>query len=430
MADHEMKRKDEGSAPMALLLHNGTLIDGTGSAPVESAAMLIENERITSVGVGAEVMAALPPETRPIDLGGRTIVPGLIDCHDHLAHTERDLMAHAATPLSLKMMQIADNLRITLEAGITTMRDAGGLDVGFKMAVERGLIPGPRLMLGLTIISRTGGIDDPRLRSAIDLDWRFLPGLPSPVADGVEEVRKRVREVLHAGADVVKCASTGGVSSQTLTALDECLTLPELQVIVDEARMLNKRTFVHAYGGPGLDNAVIAGIDSIEHGAYLCRSPESIRRMADQGTFLVPTFMVLALHREKGTPFAKFKATEMRDEHRRSMHMAIEAGIPVAMGTDAGFYAHGHNAVELRLMVEEGLTPMQSIVASTKTAAECLGLEADIGTLEPGKFADLVVVDGDPLRDISLFEHPESISMVIKGGQTYVDRLPPVPRHA
>jgi imidazolonepropionase-like amidohydrolase len=415
---------------MALLLHNGTLIDGTDAEPLPDAAVLIEDERITSVGPAMVVTAAVPPGTERVDLGGRAIIPGLIDCHDHLAHTERDLMAHAATPLSLKMLQIADNLRVTLEAGITTMRDAGGLDVGFKMAVERGLIPGPRLMLGLTIISRTGGIDDPRLRSGIDLDWRFLPGLPSPVADGVEEVRKRVREVLHAGADVVKCASTGGVSSQTLTALDECLTLEELQVIVDEARMLNKRTFVHAYGGPGLENAVIAGIDSIEHGAYLCRSPEAIRRMADQGTFLVPTFMVLALHREKGSPWAKFKATEMREEHRRTLEMAMAAGIPVAMGTDAGFYGHGRNATELRLMVDEGLTPMQSLVASTKTAAECLGLEAEIGTVEAGKLADIVVVDGDPLRDIALLERPEALSMVIKGGTVYVDRLAAQPERS
>jgi imidazolonepropionase-like amidohydrolase len=201
------------------------------------------------------------------------------------------------------------------------------------------------------------------------------------------------------------------------------LTLEELQVIVEEARMLNKKTFVHAYGGPGLENAVIAGIDSIEHGAYLCRSPEAIRRMADQGTFLVPTFMVLALHREKGSPWAKFKATEMREEHRRTLEMAMAAGIPVAMGTDAGFYGHGRNAVELRLMVEEGLTPMQSLVASTKTAAQCLGLEVDIGTVEAGKCADIVVVDGDPLQDIGLLERPDALSMVIKGGTVYVNRL-------
>ena len=195
-------------------------------------------------------------------------MPGLIDCHDHEAHTGFDLMERASAPLSLTMMRIANNMKITLEAGITTLRDMGGLDIGFKMAVEQGLIPGPRLLVALTILSRTGGIDDPRLRSGVDLSWRQLPGLPSPVVDGVEECRKRVREVLHAGADVIKCASTGGVSSQTLTATVPTLTLEELTVIVEEAHMVGKRTTVHAYGGPGLENAVRAGIDSVEHGSY------------------------------------------------------------------------------------------------------------------------------------------------------------------
>jgi imidazolonepropionase-like amidohydrolase len=146
--------------------------------------------------------------------------------------------------------------------------------------------------------------------------------------------------------------------------------------------------------------------------------------MADQGTFLVPTLMVIALHRRQGTPWAKIKATEMREEHRRSIHMAMDAGIPVAMGTDAGFYFHGRNAMELTLFVEEGLTPMQAIVASTATAAACLGLEHEIGTLEPGKLADLLIVEGDPLQEISLLERQESLTMVMKGGQPFVDRLP------
>ena len=235
-----------------------------------------------------------------------------------------------------------------------------------------------------------------------------------------------MREILHAGADVIKCASTGGVSSQTLTALVPTLTLEELQVVVDEAHTFGKRTAVHAYGGRGLENAVLAGIDSVEHGAYLCRLPETVKRMAAQNTYLVPTFMVLALHREKGSPFARQKATELVDEHRRSLEMAMEAGIPIAMGTDAGAYGHGHNAVELRLMTEAGMTPMQAIVASTKTAAACLGLESELGTLEPGKFADLLVIDGDPLCDIGILDRKEHIALVMKNGTVCVDRL----RHA
>ncbi len=405
---------------MSVVLTGGTLIDGTGKAAQSNAAVWIDGERIRAVGAAEEAIA--PPDVPRVDATGKTVMPGLIDCHDHLVHTGMDLIERAAAPLSLTMMRVAENLRVTLEAGITTVRDAGGLDIGFKMAIEEGIIPGPRLMLGLTIISRTGGIDDPRLRSGVDLGWRFLPGLPSPVADGVEECRKRVREVLHAGADVVKCASTGGVSSRTLTALDATLTLAELQVIADEAHMMGKRAFVHAYGGQGLADAVTAGIDSIEHGAFLCDLPESIARMADQGTFLVPTFMIIAMHRERGSPWAKRKAAEMADAHRRSLEAAMRAGIPVAMGTDAGGYGHGHNAVELGLLVEAGMTPMEAIVASTATAAACLGLEKDIGTIEPGKLADILVIDGDPLADIDILDCQERISLVMKGGAEVIRR--------
>jgi len=383
--------------------------------------VLIDGERISAVG--AVDSFVVPPATSEIDVSGKTITPGLIDAHDHLIHTNRDLNEHATRPLSLTMMQVADTLRVPLEAGITTVRDAAGLDLGFKLAVEQGLIPGPRLVITLSILSRTGGIDDPRTRSGVDLSWRALPGLPSPVCDGVEECRKRVREVLHAGADVVKCASTGGVSSQTLTATVQTLSLPELQTIVEEARYLDKRTMCHAYGGLGLAAAVDAGIDSIEHGAYLCQMPETLKKMAAQGTYLVPTFRVLALHRAHGSPWAKRKAHELAEDHIRTVQMAMDAGIPVVMGTDAGAYGHGHNAVELQHLVEAGMSPMQAIIASTKTAAECLGLAQEIGTLERGKYADLLVMDGDPLADISLFDRQERLAMVMKGGTAAVDRL-------
>lgn len=403
-----------------LLLTGARLIDGTGAGPRDAMAVLIDADRIHAVGSAAGM--TIPPDTRVIDLAGKTLMPGLIDCHDHLSHTGFDLMERASSPLSLTMLRIANNMKVTLEAGITTVRDLGGLDIGFKMAVEQGLIPGPRLLVALTILSRTGGIDDQRLRSGIDLGWRQLPGLPSPVCDGVEECRKRVREVLHAGADVIKCASTGGVSSQTLTAIVPTLTLEELQVIVAEAHLVGKRTTVHAYGGPGLENAVLAGIDSVEHGSFLCRLPETIARMADQGTWYVPTFMVLALHREKGSPFARQKASELADDHRRSFELAMRAGIPIAMGTDAGAYGYGRNAWELELLTEAGMTPMEAIVASTKSAAECLGLESDIGTLEPGKYADLLVIDGDPLADIGLLQRVDSMPLVVKNGDIVADR--------
>lgn len=405
----------------ATLLRGATLIDGSGAAPLPESAVLVEGERITWVGPAAA--AVVPPGANVIDISGKTLMPGLIDCHDHMIHTGFDIMRRASAPLSLTMMRIADNLRVTLEAGITTVRDAGGLDLGFKLAVEEGLIPGPRLVLGLTILSRTGGIGDTRLRSGIDLWFMEMPGLPSPVCDGVEACRRGVREVLHAGADWVKCAATGGVSSQTLGPTDTALTYDELKVIADEAHMRDKRVFVHAYGGQGLVDSVAVGIDCIEHGAYLCRHPETLARMADQGIWLVPTFMVIKLHRERGTPWGRAKAAAMRDDHRRTLEACMQAGVPLAMGTDAGGYMHGHNAVELQLLVENGMTPMQAIVASTGDAARLLDMSADLGTLAAGKYADLLVIDGDPLRDIAILDQPERIQLVMKGGKTYVDRL-------
>lgn len=406
---------------MATLLRGGTLIDGTGSSPRANAAVLIADERIAAVGDLAEIEP--PPDADVLDVSGKTLLPGLIDAHDHMCHTNRDLNEWATRPLSLTILQIADNLRVTLEAGVTTVRDAGGLDLGFKLAVEQGLIPGPRLLISLTIISRTGGIEDPHTRSGVDLSWRNLPGLPSPVADGVDECRKRVREVLHAGADVIKCASTGGVSSQTLTAMVQTLSRAELETIVEEARYMGKRTMCHAHGGPGLQAAVEAGIDSIEHGLGLSRMPETLAQMADRGTFLVPTLRVLHLHRQRGTPWAKRKADELYGDAMRTVQLAMDAGVKVAMGTDAGAFGHGHNATELQHLVEAGMTPMESIVASTKTAAECLGMEADLGTVERGKYADLLVVEGDPLADIRLLDEQERVLLVMKAGTIYVNRL-------
>jgi imidazolonepropionase-like amidohydrolase len=229
--------------------------------------------------------------------------------------------------------------------------------------------------------------------------------------------------VIHAGADWVKCASTGGVSSPTLGPVDAALTYDELKVIAGEAHMRDKRVFVHAYGGQGLIDAVAAGIDCVEHGAYLCRHPETLARMAAEGYWLVPTFMIIKLHSERGTPWARKKAAEMLDDHRRTLEQAMAAGIPIAMGTDAGGYGHGHNAVELELLVENGMTPMQAIVASTSDAARLLEMDAEIGTIEAGKYADLLVVDGDPLKEIAILDRQERIQLVMKSGQMYRNTL-------
>jgi imidazolonepropionase-like amidohydrolase len=314
-------------------------------------------------------------------------------------------------------------LRVTVEGGFTTVRDAAGLDLGFKMAIEQRLVVGPRLLISLSILSRTGGLDDPHTRSGVDLSWRNLPGLPSPVVDGVDECRKRVRELLHAGADVIKCAATGGVSSQTLKATSQLLSLAELQTIVEEAGFMEKKVMCHAHGGPGLKAAIDAGVHSIDHGLLLGRTPEWLEQMAAQGTFYVPTLRVLNLHRIQGTPWGMQKANELYDDAARTLEAAMKAGVRIAMGSDAGAFGHGRNGAEVGHLVEAGLTPMQAIVAGTKTAAECLDMEHDLGTLEAGKYADVIVVDGDPLTDVTLLDGGAHLSLVMKGGTAHVDRL-------
>jgi imidazolonepropionase-like amidohydrolase len=406
---------------MATLLRGGTLLDGTGTAPRPNPGLLIDGERIATIGNGREVSA--PPDTTILDCTGKTIMPGLIDCHDHLAHTNRDLNERSTRPLSLTMMQIAQNLRETVEGGFTTVRDAAGLDLGFKLAIEHGIIIGPRLLISLSILSRTGGLDDHHTRSGVDLHWRNLPGLPSPIVDGVEECRKRVRELLHAGADVIKCAATGGVSSQTLKATSQLLTLAELQTIVEEAGLMERKVMCHAHGGGGLKAAIDAGVHSIEHGLLLGRTPDWLKQMADQGTFYVPTLRVLNLHRAHGTPWGMAKANEMYPEAARTLEAASKIGVRIAMGSDAGAFGHGRNGAEVKHLVEAGFTPMQAIVAGTRTAAACLEMEADLGTLEVGKYADVLVVDGDPLADVTLLDGGAHLSLVMKAGTAHVDKL-------
>jgi imidazolonepropionase-like amidohydrolase len=402
------------------------LLDGTGAAPRENPGLLIEGERIAAIGgdaIGGDAEVSAPSGATTYDCTAATIMPGLIDCHDHLVHTNRDLNERSTRPLSLTMMMVAQNLRETVEGGFTTIRDAGGLDLGFKLAIEQGLAVGPRLLISLSILSRTGGLDDHHTRSGVDLGWRNLPGLPSPIVDGVEECRKRVRELLHAGADVIKCAATGGVSSQTLTATSQLLTLAELQTIVDEAAMMETTVMCHAHGGPGLKAAIDAKVASIEHGLLLGRTPDWLKQMADQGTFLVPTLRVLNLHRALGTPWGKAKANAMYDDAARTLEAATRAGVKIAMGSDAGAFGHGRNGAEVKHLVEAGFTPMQAIVAGTRTASECLRMDADIGTLEVGKYADVIVVEGDPLTDVTLLDGGAHLSLVLKGGVAHVDKI-------
>ncbi|MGI8553972.1 MAG: amidohydrolase family protein [Dehalococcoidia bacterium] len=402
-----------------IVITGGTLVDGTGAPPLADAVVVIEGDRIESTGTARDTPIPAGPGVTLLPVQGKTIMPGIIDAHDHLSSHGYGLADRLglSKPLSLIHLETAAILADTLACGTTTVRDAGGLDLGFKLAIDRGLIPGPRTCIALSFISPTGGIGDGTTISGLSIPPR--PGLPSGVANGAEAVREKVREMVRAGADVIKTATTGGVSSARRGPLDAEFSRAELEAMVDEARLLGKKVMCHALGGPGLRTAVEAGVHSIEHGGYLDLDPEVVQMMADKGIFYVPTFMVYVYHagERAGAPYMQERAHAMKQHHIRSLQMALESGVRVAMGTDAGGYEHGQNPMELQLMVEAGMTPMQAIVASTQTAAECLDLRRYLGTLEPGKLADLLVVDGDPLADIRMLQDRSRVELIMQGGE-------------
>ena len=405
-------------------LVGANLIDGTGGPVVNDATVLIDGERI--VETGRREAVALPPNTEVVDLAGLTLMPGMIDCHDHLASKDYGLPSRMGyhEPLSLQHLRTARVLEQTLAAGYTCVRDAGGLDAGFKQAVEQGLYPGPRLVLSVAIISPTGGLAD-KVTPSGQCYPHDDPMIPSGVADGDDPVRAKVREMARVGADVIKFATTGGASSRPGHGpLDIAFGPSEVRALITEAQALGRRTMCHAVGGPGLRMCVEAGAHSIEHGCYLAEDPDLLKMMADNGIFLVPTFEIYEFHATLSAPHMQARSRALMDIHRETLHQALAAGVKVVAGTDAGGYVHGDNAREVQIMVERGMPNMQAIQACTGWAAECVGLGKDIGTVTKGKYADLLVVEGDPLRKIEVLRQPESIKLVMKGGAAAVDKLP------
>ncbi len=405
------------------VLMGATLIDGTGTSAVSDSAVLIDGERIVSAGPRRS--ASWPASADVIDLAGLTLLPGLIDTHDHLASHGYALATRWGLdePASTAHLRTGAVLERTLAMGYTTIRDAGGLDAGFKLAVEEGLLEGPRLALSLKIISPTGGIGDSVSPSGHSCWVPQDPSLPDSVANGVDQVRAVVRTMVRAGADAIKCATTGGASSRRGHGpLDAAFTPEEMRVLVDEAHAQGRKVMCHALGGPGLRVAVEAGVDSIEHGCYLVEEPELLAMMAERGIVLTPTLLVYVYHRDSAAPHVRRRARDLYARHQETVQMALAAGVKVSAGTDAGGHGHPVNAREIECLVEAGMSPMQALRAATGLAAETIGWEAELGTVQSGRLADLVAVDGDPLRDVAILQRPEHIKMVWKGGKICVDR--------
>jgi imidazolonepropionase-like amidohydrolase len=398
---------------MVRTLFAGGRIFDPRTGELSPADLVVEDGRILEVGTGLD-------GDRAVDVTGRALLPGLFDCHTHVAFSHIDMMRALQTPFSYRFYEAARNLEATLRAGITTVRDAGGADLGMKRAVEDGLIPGPRMQISIRMISQTGGHGDEWMPFGEAVRWLGppYPGSPEAIVDGPEEVRKKVRELIRMGADVIKVATTGGVLSPRDDPRHAHFSEEELAVLVREASGAGRWVMAHAQGTEGIKRAIRAGIRSIEHGIYL--DDEAIAMMLERGTYLVPTLVaptgvLAAAERGAAIPQASLqKAREVVEAHRASIRRAAEAGVRIAMGTDSGVTPHGENLRELELMAEAGMDPGRVLAATTLTAAELMGLDGELGTLEPGKRADVVVVEGDPFDLKTL---PERIEAVYRDGR-------------
>ena len=390
-----------------MVIKSVRLIEGTGRV-FDKAVVVIRNDRFAAVGSPREV--TVPRGASMIDGRGLTLLPGLIDCHVHLClGGEADVVAAVEQDSpSLTLLKAARYARQTLEAGVTTVRDVGSRDhsiVSLKRAIDQRLLPGPRIVGAGLAICMIGG------------HARFI----GREVAGPEQVRTVAREQIAAGAEVIKVIASGGVLTPG-TAPDQAqMTAEELTAAVEVARLAGKKVAAHAHGSSGMKNALQAGVHSIEHATLL--DDEAGALLKRNGCYIVPTLSALATtaacRRGCGIPDSALdKAKAMMKRHHRSFKAAHRNGLLIAMGTDAGtpFNFHGDNAQELERMVALGMTPMEAICASTLEAARLIGLEDQVGTIERGRQADLILIDGNPLKHIELLRDRDRIAGVMKGG--------------
>jgi imidazolonepropionase-like amidohydrolase len=373
-----------------LLLAGGNVWDGTDSAP-QPADLVLEDGVVQAVGHGLDADAS-------VDVSGLTALPGFIDCHVHVAIASPDFLGPLRLRRSYRALEIARHLTQTLEAGVTTVRDAGGADGGVRDAVRDGVVAGPRMLVSVQIISQTGGHGDFFAPCGLDLS-PLPPDLPRGVVDGPDRMRQAVREMIRAGADVIKVATTGGVLSPDDDPLQPQLHPDELEVLAYEASVAGRKWMAHAQSPAGIKNALRAGAASIEHGILL--DDECIELLLETGAYLVPTLaaplgVIEAAERGMPVPAASLrKAHEVAELHAESFRRAVQAGVSVAMGTDSGVVPHGQNLRELALMESAGMPAPAVLQAATSGASQLLGLESTVGRLQPGYAADIALVEGD-----------------------------------
>lgn len=420
----------EAPAKVALV-HCGMLLAVPGKPPVANSTVIIKDGKILEVRAGfvtseeaAKAASVDPRSIERIDLRDRFVLPGLIDCHTHVtfeftADERLRRVQESDADLAIRAVSAA---RRELEAGFTTIRDLGSAgEAGFAIrdGINRGEVPGPRILQAGHAITPTGGHADRTLGYRAGL-WD-VPGALEGSADGSDECRKAVRAQVKRGADVIKLTATGGVLSNTGAGLEQQMFEDELRSIVETAHMLKRKVAAHAHGGNGIKAAVRAGVDSIEHGTYL--DDEAIALMKERGTYLVATIIAGKTVGQRAEQVGYYpravaeKARIVGPVIQGAFAKAYKAGVKIAFGTDAGVFPHGENAREFEYMVEAGMPAAEAIRAATVNAADLCGLSAEIGTIEPGKAADLIATAKSPIDDITELGR---VLFVMRGGTVHV----------
>jgi imidazolonepropionase-like amidohydrolase len=404
----------------------GRLFDATGDNVRENMVIVVQDERIQNVGPASAV--SIPAGAAVIDLSRATVLPGLIDCHTHLgARADRydEISRFKDTPFQSAFVAVV-NARKTLEAGFTSVRDVGSepfLAVDLRNSIKEGLVPGPRIVASGPAISITGGHGDLNNYSPQTRVSMFPEERDFAIADGVDQIRHVVRAQVKYGVDVIKIIATGGVLSKGDSPGAPQYTPEELKAAADEAHMAGRKIAAHAHGTQGIKNAISAGIDSIEHSSLI--DDEGLRMAKERGTYLVmdiynddyilnmaPTFGLAQENIDKEKMVGRLQ--------RENFQKAVQAGVKMAFGTDAGVYPHGDNAKQFFYMVKFGMTPAQAIRAATSSAADLIGRSKDVGSIEAGKYADIIAVTNDPLHDVRSLEN---VAFVMKGGVVYKNAL-------
>jgi imidazolonepropionase-like amidohydrolase len=383
----------------------------TGNTLLDQA-IVIERGKIASVGPMSALK--LSGNEQRIELGNATVLPGLIDAHTHLTFNPRFGYDSLAISIPREALIGARNARVTLEAGFTTVRNVGAdgyADVALRDAINAGDVPGPRMLVSGPPLGITGGHCDNDL-----LPFEYH-STADGVADGVEQVQHKVREVIKYGADLIKVCATGGVLSKGDDPNASQYTLEEMKAIVADAHRLGRKVAAHAHGAQGVIWASEAGVDSVEHGHLM--NDEAIATLKKNGTYLVPTLYLIDWQREHAAQadlpdFVKAKMEMVSRVAKQNTQKAMQAGVKIALGTDAAVYPHGLNAHELAVYVSLGMTPLQAIQSATFNDADLLGWSDKVGAIEAGKWADIIAVDGDPLRDVTALQH---VKFVMKGGE-------------